>query len=163
MRYLTGLLLALPLLIGCMAPIAATAQKSGKKHEVEKSEAEWRKLLTKEQYHVLREEGTESAFSGKYWKNHDKGIYACAGCGLELFSSDTKFESGTGWPSFWQPIERTRVDETTDTKLGMERTEVECHRCGGHLGHVFDDGPEPTGQRYCMNSAALKFIPAKKR
>jgi peptide-methionine (R)-S-oxide reductase len=128
---------------------------------VVKTNTEWKKLLTPEQYHVLREKGTEIAFTGKYWNEHKKGTYRCAACGLELFSSDTKFESGTGWPSFWQPIAKANVREIADRTLGMERVEVECARCGGHLGHVFDDGPPPTGLRYCMNSVSLTFVPAK--
>jgi peptide-methionine (R)-S-oxide reductase len=128
---------------------------------VVKTNAEWKKLLTPEQYHVLREKGTEIAFTGKYWSEHKKGIYRCAACGLELFSSDTKFDSGTGWPSFWQPVAKVNVREIPDHTLGMERVEVECARCGGHLGHVFDDGPPPTGLRYCMNSVSLTFVPAK--
>jgi peptide-methionine (R)-S-oxide reductase len=164
MRYLSALILAsIPLLMGCMMPMQSAARQTPRKHEIQRTEAEWKKLLTAEQYHVLREEGTEAAYSGKLWNNHAKGTYACAGCGLELFSSDTKFDSGTGWPSFWKPIDKKRVDEIKDYALGMERIEVECHRCGGHLGHVFDDGPEPTGLRYCMNSAALTFNAAKKK
>ena len=128
--------------------------------KVNKTDAEWRKLLTAEQYRVLRTEGTEIAFTGKYWNTHAKGTYVCAGCGLPLFSSDTKFDSGTGWPSFWQPIAASHIHEVTDTSFGI-RIEAECARCGGHLGHIFDDGPRPTGLRYCMNSVSLKFIPAK--
>ena len=122
---------------------------------VEKSEQEWRQELSPEQYHVLREKGTERAFTGKYWNEHADGVYRCAACGNPLFDASTKFESGTGWPSFFQPIEATRVEVEEDRSLFMRRTEVHCARCGGHLGHLFEDGPQPTGLRYCMNSASL--------
>jgi peptide-methionine (R)-S-oxide reductase len=125
--------------------------------KIEKTEEEWKKTLTPEQYHVLREKGTERPFTGEYADSHDDGMYRCAGCGNPLFRSDTKYESGSGWPSFYQPIAPDAVATETDRKLGMTRTEVLCASCGGHLGHVFPDGPEPTGLRYCMNSAALKL------
>ncbi|HXU44099.1 MAG TPA: peptide-methionine (R)-S-oxide reductase MsrB [Thermoanaerobaculia bacterium] len=142
------------------APTPPSSEKKGAEviQKIEKTDAEWRKLLTAEQYQVLRKAGTERAFSGKYWNNHEKGTYRCAACALPLFLSTTKFESGTGWPSFWAPIDPRHVIEKSDVSFGMRRTEVLCARCGGHLGHVFDDGPKPTGLRYCMNSAALEFV-----
>ncbi|MET0269029.1 MAG: peptide-methionine (R)-S-oxide reductase MsrB [Sphingomonas sp.] len=123
------------------------------------SEQEWRKRLTPEQYHVLREAGTERAFTGRYADNHDDGVYRCAGCGEPLFDSDAKFESGSGWPSFTTPLSGEAVDEHSDVSHGMRRTEVRCAKCDGHLGHVFPDGPGPEGLRYCMNSASLDFRP----
>ena len=126
--------------------------------EVVKTKEEWKKILTPEQYHVLREKGTERAYTGKYATTHDHGIYRCAGCGLDLFRSEDKFESGTGWPSFTAPIAKENVKTEVDRSFFSTRTEVLCRRCGGHLGHVFNDGPKPTGLRYCMNSAALQFV-----
>ena len=125
--------------------------------KVEKSDAEWREQLTPEQYRILRQKGTERAFTGEYNQTKEEGTYRCAGCGTELFSSETKFDSGTGWPSFYAPISQENVREETDLSHGMRRTEVMCDACGGHLGHVFPDGPQPTGQRYCLNSVALTF------
>jgi peptide-methionine (R)-S-oxide reductase len=130
-------------------------------HEVEKSEGEWKAELSPEQYQVLRQAGTEPPWSGKYVRNHDDGTYRCAGCGAVLFDSGTKFESGSGWPSFYEPAVAEAVELIEDRSHGMLRTEVRCRSCGGHLGHVFDDGPAPTGQRYCMNSLALDFQPAE--
>ena len=154
--------LVLLLAVGLIFPACSQNKKVAKKAEaasfgVIKTEAEWKKLLTPTQYTVLREKGTERAFTGEYWDNHEKGIYYCAACQLALFDSETKFESGTGWPSFFKPLDDSSISIIKDTSYNMVREEVICSRCGGHLGHVFDDGPQPTGLRYCLNSASLKF------
>lgn len=127
---------------------------------IPESDQEWRVVLSPEQYHVLRERGTERAFTGRYWNHNADGSYACAGCGQELFASGAKFASDCGWPSFYDALDKSRVEMREDFSHGMRRTEVACGRCGGHLGHVFPDGPQPTGRRYCINSASLNFRPA---
>ena len=121
---------------------------------------EWKDKLSEEQFRVLRQCGTEPAFTGKYYNHKESGQYVCAGCGAELFGSDTKYDSGSGWPSFWQPSDSANIEQVIDTSFGMRRIEVKCKKCGGHLGHLFDDGPKPTGLRYCINSASLSFKPA---
>jgi len=147
------------MLLGALGVFAMKrADAADQRYEVEKSEEEWRKQLSPAQYHVLREHGTERAGSSPLVNEHRPGTFACAGCGLPLFSSETKFESGTGWPSFWSPLENS-VGTTKDRSLLMVRTEVHCRRCGGHLGHVFEDGPPPTHLRYCMNGVAMTFAP----
>lgn len=147
-------------LFACMMVLLGTithAQTNKKGFEVVKTDAEWKKQLSPDAYTVLRKGGTERAYTGALWDNHETGTYYCAGCGNELFSSAHKFESGTGWPSFYQPITKGKVLDEADHSYGMTRTEVLCARCGGHLGHVFDDGPNPTGLRYCINSVSLTF------
>jgi peptide-methionine (R)-S-oxide reductase len=142
-------------------PQGAKVSDTSTIEKIDKSDEEWKKILTPEQYKVLRKQGTEPAWTGKYHNHKEKGVYVCAACGLPLFSSETKFDSGTGWPSFWKPIDESHVGTHTDRSFFMTRTEVHCARCGGHLGHVFPDGPPPTGLRYCMNSASFDFKKAE--
>ena len=150
-------LAALPAaLAGLRGLLAGSQAHAARAYEVTHTDAEWKKLLTPDQYSVLRKAGTETPYTSPLNKEKRSGIFSCAGCALPLFSSATKFESGTGWPSFWQPLDKAVVEES-DTSLFMKRTEVLCRRCGGHLGHVFDDGPKPTGLRYCMNGVAMNF------
>jgi peptide-methionine (R)-S-oxide reductase len=153
-RFLVGASTASAVLLAaCSRPAEASPPEN---YQVNHTDAEWKKLLSPDQYDVLRNAGTETPYSSPLNDEHRHGVFTCAGCALDLFSSDTKFDSGTGWPSFWQPLANA-VNERTDSTLGMERTEVLCHQCGGHLGHVFDDGPQPTGLRYCMNGIAMNF------
>ena len=153
-----GALAGLGILVG---PVGFTrARATTETFEVVKTEAEWKKILTPEQYYILREEGTEKAFNNAFYESKEVGTYHCAGCDLAVFSSESKYNSQTGWPSFWEPITSEAVRTKTDWHLFYPRTEVHCMRCGGHLGHIFKDGPPPTGLRYCINSAALKFHPA---
>jgi len=150
-------------LAAAVAPVPKSDKKGSKEviEKIVKTDDEWKKILTPEQFDVLRKHGTERAFTSPLNNVHQKGVFVCAACGLTLYSSDQKFDSGTGWPSFWAPIDPSHIGTSVDRSFFQVRTEVHCARCGGHLGHVFPDGPPPTGQRYCMNGVAMKFEPAK--
>ena len=153
------IIISLPLYSACAQQNEKSNQPKGKEmsFKVQKTEKEWKEILTPEQYHVLREKGTEQPFTGEYWNSRGKGVYKCAACGAELFSSDTKFDSDCGWPSFYDVINNKNVITKDDYSFGMHRIEVMCATCGSHLGHIFDDGPKPTGQRYCINSVSIKL------
>lgn len=165
-KTLTGVGMAMVLGLAACAfagsPASADDFVSPRKDAVVKTAEEWKAEMTAQEFHVLREKGTERAFTGEFWDHHGDGVYVCGGCGLPLYDSETKFESGTGWPSFWAAVDESAVATETDMAFGMVRTELLCARCGGHLGHVFPDGPKPTGERHCINSVSLDFVPRKK-
>jgi peptide-methionine (R)-S-oxide reductase len=158
-RFLAGAAAASATIVVATACARSATASPADEYEVTHTDAEWKQLLTADQYYVLRNAGTESPYSSPLNDEHRPGVFSCAGCALDLFSADTKFDSGTGWPSFWRPLDAAVIEHRDDT-FGMSRTEVLCRRCGGHLGHVFDDGPQPTGLRYCVNGDALAFRPA---